>query len=259
MALVGLIVPTLGNRPAFLRECLQSIRRSAQAHICVVAPRNSSFDRSLIEYCDQVVGDPGQGLAAAINAGASALPEEVKYLNWLGDDDVLIADGHHRLVEALQRNPQTVLAYGHCSYLDAKGKTMFEVRPGRWAEKLLCYGPQLISQPAVLFRRDTFVHVGGLDETLRWAFDLDLFIKLSRVGAFAGVSSLVAGYRWHDAALTVGMRGGSVREASLVRRRNMSRVFRRVAWIWEPFVQWLILCAGMVVSRRASTQRAHDS
>jgi GT2 family glycosyltransferase len=206
-----------------------------------------------------VVIDPGQGLAAAINAGAKALPNEIEYLNWLGDDDVLMGDGHRQLVKALRQNPKTVLAYGYCSYLNMAGDTIFQVRPGRWAEKLLRFGPQLISQPAVLFRRDAFERVGGLDESLRWAFDLELFIKLSRVGQFVGVSLPAAGYRWHTAALTVGQRSGSVREASLVRRRNLSPLFRWLAWVWEPFVRWSILFAGGVVSRRAVTQRAHDS
>ncbi len=256
---IGLIVPTLGNRPILLRECLRSIRRSAQAHISVVIPRNSPLDESLRQFCDTVVIDPGKGLAAAINAAARALPSDIEYLNWLGDDDVLMGDGHRQLVNALRHDPRTVLAYGYCSYLNMAGDTMFQVRPGRWAEKLLHFGPQLISQPAVLFRRDAFERVGGLDESLRWAFDLELFIKLSRVGQFAGVSVPTAGYRWHTAALTVGQRSGSVREASLVRRRNLPPVFRLLAWVWEPFVRWSILFAGDVVSRRAVTQRAHDS
>lgn len=39
---VGIVVPTLGERPEYLLECLQSIRKAGRAHVLLVAP--NGFD-----------------------------------------------------------------------------------------------------------------------------------------------------------------------------------------------------------------------
>jgi GT2 family glycosyltransferase len=199
---------------------------------------------------DTSVDDPGRGLAAAINAGARELPSSIKYLNWLGDDDLCYPGGINRLREALEREPRAVLSYGACAYIDENDFTLFVNRPGRWAVNLMRFGPQFVSQPATLIRRDAFQQVGGLDEQLGWAFDLDLFIKLAACGKLVAVPAVTAGYRWHAGALSVSSRADSVREASLVRKRHLLRVLRPLSWLWEPPMKWLIFHAGRLLSRR---------
>jgi glycosyltransferase involved in cell wall biosynthesis len=86
---VGIVVPTLGERPDYLEQCLKSIRKAGESHILIVAPK--SFDNSgLISsgLVDSVIEDPGAGLPAAINQGIDSLPKSVEYINWLGDDDL---------------------------------------------------------------------------------------------------------------------------------------------------------------------------
>jgi len=156
------------------------------------------------------------------------------------------------LSASLAADNNVVLAYGHCRYIDSTGASLFTVRAGRWAEALLRCGPQLISQPAMLVRRDAFRDVGGLDEYLGWAFDLDLLLKLRCHGQFRSVPRVVASYRWHEDALTVGSRKESVREASSVRVRNLSPIARWLSWLWEPSVRRAVLLAGSILSRRYS-------
>jgi GT2 family glycosyltransferase len=205
----------------------------------------------ILKAADKVISDPGVGLAAAINAGIKALPDEITYVNWLGDDDIVLDGGLVSLSGALERDSKAVLAFGHCRYIDAGGDTLFDVHAGRWATNILRFGPQLVSQPAMLFRRSAFSEVGGLDELLRWAFDLDLLLRLARCGMFVPVHTVVACYRWHDEALTVGQREGSVREASSVRKRYLPKVLQMVSEVWEAPLRAAILRAGHIVRRRA--------
>jgi len=198
---------------------------------------------------DSFVVDSGRGLAAAINAGVASLPASVTLVNWLGDDDRLCQDGVTRLTAAFVSD-EIVLAYGRCTYIDADGQELFTVRSSRWAEPLMRCGPQLISQPAMLFRREAFRSVGGLDEKLKMAFDLDLLIRLRRFGRFASVPHVTASYRWHQDALTVGSRKQSVHEASTVRVRHLPRLLKRLSILWEPIVRFAVLRAGNALSRR---------
>lgn len=246
---IGIVVPTLGTRPHYLEACIASLRQNCSVHICVVGPATTETD-PIRTICDSFVSDTGRGLAAAINIGIASLPQSVKFVNWLGDDDVVSADGLGKLSASLTTNEDVVLAYGHCHYINTAGETLFTVRPGRWAETLLRYGPQRISQPAMLFRRDSFRDVGGLDEGLGWAFDLDLLLNLRRHGHFRSVPQVVASYRWHEGALTVGSRKESVREASSVRVRHLHPVMRALSWLWEPLVRVAITKAAKLVTRK---------
>jgi hypothetical protein len=86
----AVVVPTLGQRPDYLFESLSSIRAAGESLICIVAP--SSADLSEIESAgliDTRVDDPKTGLPAAINHGFSSLSSNIKFITWLGDDDLL--------------------------------------------------------------------------------------------------------------------------------------------------------------------------
>ena len=88
-------------------------------------------------------------------------------------------------------------------------------------------------------------------EELRWAFDLDLFLRLRRRGRFTYIGRPLAEFRWHEGSLSVGGRDGSVDEASRVRRQAHGPVGRVLSRLSEPFVKWAILFAGTRVSARA--------
>jgi hypothetical protein len=94
--------------------------------------------------------------------------------------------------------------------------------------------------------------VGGLDESLKWAFDLDLFLKLRRQGKFLFINEPLAEFRWHEGSLSVGSRQGSVNEASKVRQRYLPAGVRQLSVVWEPVLRKIILFAGTRVSKRVS-------
>jgi GT2 family glycosyltransferase len=249
---IGLVVPTLGTRPRFLLECLESIRAAGQCFVLVVAP--SSFDASdLLQkgLVDKVVLDPANGLAHAINAGISALPEGVRYVNWLGDDDQLTAGSLVEAGAALDNSPQAALVFGSCDYMDEFGNVIWKNRSGPWAIPLLRVGPDLIPQPGALFRRSKFEAVGGLNSKYSWAFDFDLLLKLNKTGRFIFLNKTLARFRWHPESLSVEHRKQSVREASMVRVSHLPAFLRPVSILWEEPVKVATLIAGKRVSAKA--------
>lgn len=246
---LGVVVPTLGTRVELLQQCIASIRSLEDVHICLVMPEGSPARDRFSVQVESVVGDQGRGLAGAINAGISSLPDSIEFVNWICDDDTIVAEGYRRMLKVLADNQSTVLVYSHCCYIDINGRELFRVRSGRWSEHLLRFGPQLISQPAILFRRDAFENVGRLDEGLGFAFDLDFLLRLRKIGDFQPLSVVAARYRWHHGALSVKRRDESVREASQIRIKHMPGFVRRVSPLWEPLMRWLILSVGMRLQR----------
>ena len=87
---VGIVVPTIGGRPEYLPLALKSIREAGNAYILLVG--NKGFDASKFladGLIDQYTDEPEPGLAAKINFGFRQLPADIRFINWLGDDDLL--------------------------------------------------------------------------------------------------------------------------------------------------------------------------
>ena len=113
------MVPTLGQRIGFLRETLTSIRsQRISADITVVSPQSASEARDLAtEFGCLLLDDPGS-LPAAINLGIAQAQPHHKFVNWLGDDDLLTTDSLEFTTKALQKEAGGVVAYGACRYID---------------------------------------------------------------------------------------------------------------------------------------------
>jgi len=249
---VGIVVPTLGKRPDYLKQCLESIRAAGDAHVCLVAPKDFSPQPLVASnLADQFVVDPGMGLSKAINKGISELPAEIEFINWLGDDDLLAPDSLNDAVQILDANPTTVLVFGSCDYVDPNGKVVWVNKSGQWASPLLHFGPDLIPQPGALFRRKAFEQVGGLSKSYDWAFDFDLLLKLKKIGKLRFINKTLASFRWHPESLSVEYRTMSVAEASKVRVSHLPIFLRPVSCLWEYPVRKATLVAGNKVTARA--------
>ncbi len=248
---VLLVVPTLGDRPDFLPLALASIRDQRSADIVIVAPSNANWVREVAqEFKASFVEDPGS-LAAAINKGISQAKDHHEYVSWLGDDDVLEPGSLKVTVDALDANPRAVLAYGDCRYINDAGRELWISRAGKWAPRILNWGPDLIPQPGMLIRRSAWIEVGGLDESYRLAFDLDLLLKLKRVGALHDVNRIVSSFRWHADSRTVGDRSLNVAETEVAKRRYLTPSQARWKWFWERPVRVATRIAAWEVNRRA--------
>lgn len=246
---VGIVVPTLGRRPEFFLECLESIRAAGDTFILVVTPDDADIhdavERGLI---DCRVTDPGTGLAQAINCGLTALPPNLEFVNWLGDDDRLTPGSLQVTSEILRSNPDAPYVFGGCNYIDSKGQILLTNHSGSWARFLMRIGPDLIPQPGSLLRRDSLIRIGGLDSSLGWAFDLDMFLRLEKIGKGKFTRKVLAEFRWHAGSLSVGERGGSAHESRVVRKNHLPSVLRGLSPLWEiPFG-----IAGQIAAKRLS-------
>jgi GT2 family glycosyltransferase len=266
MSQVGIVVPTVFSRPEQLPEALRSIRESGNAYVLIVSPEpkgpNSEFTSVIAD--DGLVNEflteqPGLPLATNIDLALNALPKEVEFIGWLGDDDLLEPGALDLARQTLESDPNVVMVYGDCRYIDQDGNDLFINRSGEVARKLLGYGPQLIPQPGALWRRDAFEAVGGLSADFDLAFDYDLFMKLKRHGRISYIPQTLASFRWHADSLSVKSRWKSAREASRVRIRHQ-RGPEKLLILLEPAIILATWVAGKLVTRfRLSPSRSNQS
>ncbi len=255
-----LVIPTLGTRVDYLRQTITSMQQPGLTPMIrvVVPPERHEAVEIARRLGADVLDDPGS-LPAAINAGLADLPPSVRFVSWLGDDDLLTTGSLAATRGALEADEAAVLAYGACQYVDDTGAPIWVSRAGRHAQWILPWGPDLIPQPGMLVRAEAWTAVGGLDESLRFAFDLDLLLKLKRVGSFVDVGCVVSRFRWHADSLTVSDRTRSLDESDLVKRRYLKPGLRRVAWTWEVPVRAATRIAAWEMNRRVKRLRGRVS
>jgi GT2 family glycosyltransferase len=198
--------------------------------------------------------DDGTGLAGAINKGIKSLPSTVECVNWIGDDDLLIEGSLEITEKLLYSNPDAVMVFGACDYVDRDGHVLWRNKSGQWAVTLLRLGPDLIPQPGALFRRTAFEAAGGLRNDLGWAFDFDLFIRLTKAGKLKYVNKTLSQFRWHPESLSVEHRKKSVEEASQVRVSHLPRMLKPISFLWEYPLQQATLIAGNRLTTRAQSK-----
>ena len=250
---VVVVVPTLGERVETLEESLASVRaqQGVDVHLVVVVPDEAVEARDIaLRHGATLVSDPRRGLSAAVNVGVAANRGE-EYYAWLGDDDLLVPDGLATLSRLLDEDPTSVVAYGACPYIDDRGRIVTVSRAGDLAAKILGWGPDLVPQPASLTRVAALVVAGEYDESLRFAMDLDMFLRLKRLGGFASTKQDVAAFRWHADSLTVANRGMSLAESEKVKRRYLPAPVRPFSPVWDVPVRVATRLAARQVNAKA--------
>jgi GT2 family glycosyltransferase len=250
MPAVGVVVPTIGERPQYLDSTLKSIREAGESYIVLVGRKGfdaTSYQKSGL--VDLYIDEFETSVPNKINQGFRALPENIEYITWIGDDDLLAPGSLNVAASVLGKPEKPVLVFGHCQYIDSEGNDVLVKRSGSWAVPLLSFGPQLIPQPSAVFRRDSFERVGGLSDKFEFAFVFDLFLKLSKLGKAVFIDKILSSHRWHATSLTYSRRWESVREASLVRVLNLPSAAKFFSPIWEAPMVMVTFLAGHFLSR----------
>lgn len=214
------VIPTLGLRLDWLQLTLESIRRQdVPMLILAVAPAEAHHRiAGLVEEAGgTLIAQESTGLAAAINEGfrASSTP----FVSWLGDDDVLVPGSAGSLLALMRSHDEAPFAYGRMLLFDEHGRYLWTIRPTRFAPNAARFLRNFVPQQGTIFRASALKSVGYADESLRFAMDLDLWLRLSRVGHPVYLPRPVGGFRWHAGGLTMG-NYASIEEAQQVRIRN---------------------------------------
>ena len=248
---IGLVIPTLGQRKDYLIETISSARNFGDVYLVIVAPPDTVHLFTDLQDVDQIIPENDFGLPAAINWGFQNLPNDIQYIGWIGDDDLLAAQAGKKSVEFLNQNSDYVMTFGICRYIDEKGNLIGLNNFGQSAVPLLRFGPDLIPQPGSIFRRCIFNKVGKIDTGFQLAFDFELFIRLSKAGKIKFMKLEVGSFRWHIDSKSVTTRKKSVMEASKARRLHLPVVLKPVSPFWEIPVAITTYWAGIWVSYKS--------
>jgi GT2 family glycosyltransferase len=123
-------------------------------------------------------------------------------LGWLNSDDTYLPGALQVAANHFHGNPDTALLYGDAHYCDTDGAVIGRYRTEEFDfEKLAWFN--FICQPSTFFRREAFEAVGGLDGTLNFAMDYDLWVRIGRRFPCRYLPRFLSVYRLHETSKTV--------------------------------------------------------
>lgn len=231
---VLVILPTLGNRIEYLKETLESIAKQQTGlyEIAIIYPLTNTKVASLAKKYNAIsLPDPG-GLSAALNVGVAAAKSHHIFISWIGDDDLLAAGSLLNTVSALRNHPSSPVAYGYCDYIDKDGLFLFKSQAGSLAPWIMSWGPNLLPLPGALFRTSAIKKVGGFDESNKYSMDLDIFLRLRKIGRFVNTKKTLASFRWHTDSMSVASRDKATKEAENVKRKYTPTFLKPLTPFW---------------------------
>ena len=147
----------------------------------------------------RVFVEPDRGQSDAINKGMRVATGEI--VGWLNADDVFLPGALAKVAEAFDKNPDAVVVYGVGAKTDLGGQIIKKVPFREFCPKRLSYAFGAV-QPAMFFRRDAYWKVSGLDESLHYAMDWDLLLKLAKVGKVVAIPDHLANIRYYPETKT---------------------------------------------------------
>lgn len=136
-------------------------------------------DASGIDFAFRREG-PDAGQAAAIAEGWRETEGEVIF--WLNADDRLTPNALSRVGALMAGEQAPDVVFGGSDFIDLEGRRTGEHDQVADASDLLLRS-NTISQPSCFARREAVERTGGLDETLHFVMDWDLWVRLYQAGA----------------------------------------------------------------------------
>ncbi|MDD5462945.1 MAG: glycosyltransferase [Methylococcales bacterium] len=224
LPLVSIIVRTK-NRPALLKEALQSIWEQTYPKIEIIVVNDGGDDVSEVAHLFKSAGIAivleqfpiNRGRSKAANAGLDKASGE--YIAFLDDDDWLESEHIHNLVQAIEKHPEIKVVYSGVSCVDGDKKPL-PVSFGTPFDATQLLAGNYIPIHAALFSRELLKLGCRVDESLEVYEDWDFWIQASLFTRFLFIREYSAVYRIYDSAqqsrLGVGANTTAIEKASLI-------------------------------------------
>ncbi|MDD5284667.1 MAG: glycosyltransferase family 2 protein [Desulfuromonadaceae bacterium] len=179
------------------------------------------------------VSEKDRGQTDALTKGFSMADGDI--FAWLNSDDTYLPGTLQIAADYFRDHPDTGLMYGGACYTDAKGINSGEYRTEEFDLDKLAYA-NIICQPAAFFRNQVFREVGGLDKTLDFVMDYDLWIRIGRRFPCGYLPRLLATYRLHESSKTIS-------SGTLIKNSEESLAVTMRHFDWAPITRVYTSCS----------------
>ncbi len=202
---ISIVTPSY-NQAQFVEETIRSVLLQGYPDLEYIVMDGGSTDgsvdiiRKYTPWMAHVHIGPDGGQAAAIGQGFEQATGHI--LAWLNSDDRYRPAALERVASFFASRPAVVFGNADVNHIDPDGhvvERIWAIRPTRFLTANL--GVHCWPQQGCFWRRWAYEEAGGMDSSLQFCMDRDLFIRLAATGPSRRIpGSPLAGFRMHESA-----------------------------------------------------------
>ncbi len=202
------VVMSVYNGERYLSLAITSILKQTFKDFEFIIVDDGSTDRSLkiirkYEKTDsriRVLVQDNQGLAAALNNGIAMA--RGKYIARMDDDDISLPNRLDLQYSFMESHLDVLASSGLAVIINKWGDEYEEWRTEENSSKIdsrhIDEGCTSLCHPASIIRKTAWEAVGGYSPDIRYAQDLDFWLKIGELGSLANISEPLILYRLHS-------------------------------------------------------------
>lgn len=195
--LFSCVIPVKGERP-FFGEAIDSLKAQGMGEDLEIIIQDGTT-----EYTEYTKNDlrevrwyreEDSGQSDALNKGFAKAKGD--WFFWLNADDVLLPGALKKILDRINKIDGINWIAGNQLLIDDACKVLKCSVGNGWHDWLYRHAVPHVYGPSSFFRRELFERVGGLDVSLKYCMDWDLWIKFMKAGArFVRVDDYLWGFR----------------------------------------------------------------
>lgn len=202
---ITIVTPSY-NQGEYIEETIRSVLLQSYPNLEYIIMDGGSSDQTveiIKKYESWIsfwVSEPDRGQTHAINKGFQRASGEI--LAWINSDDFYEPDIFRLVAERFIEAGESFLLYGDCKEVNEHSdlKRTYS-SPFEGLESLISQ-KGFIPQPASFFSKKILDEIGLLDESLDYAMDCDLWIRIANHYPIVHVREVYADFRIHSESKT---------------------------------------------------------
>lgn len=216
------IVTVSYNQANFIEDNIKSVidqNYPNVEHIIIDAGSTDGTLEILKKYDKYInwTSEPDNGQSDGLNKGFKKATGEI--IGWINSDDKLAPEALHKIATFFQNNPDEIAVVGDQSIMDEEGRFLHTIQSRAYDFDYLLNYARGITQNSTFFKRNVFNEIGYLDESLNYAMDRDLFIRIASIKNMPYISETLAEFRMQPNAKTAEGSHKFARELLKIRKK----------------------------------------
>ena len=201
---ISIITPSF-NQGAFIEQTIKSVLNQNYPNLEYIIIDGGSSDNTVDiikkyeKHLKYWVSEPDRGQSHALNKGFKKATGDI--IAWINSDDYYLSDTLKQISELFKQNPDIDIIYGDVINFSETKENYFKVKE---FEPLDFLSRISIHQPGVFWRRKLLDKAGLLDESLHYAMDYDLWMRLFFNYKSLKINKPFAKFRMHPNSKTTG-------------------------------------------------------
>jgi glycosyltransferase involved in cell wall biosynthesis len=216
------VIPSY-NQGEFIERTIKSIIDQNYPNLDLILMDGGSTDDTMAiveryrKHFTHIESGPDGGQSAAIVKGFRLATG--KYMSWLNSDDTYAPGALLAIGEMLAAQPDIAFVYGHTNIIDAENRVIAQKKSVSFSLGVMKYAFLTVPQMSAFWTKQLYDDVGGIDKTLRFCMDYDLFVRMASQSAPVLINRHIGNFRVHGASKTSTLEIIRQSEDALVRAR----------------------------------------